>query len=154
MPKKKPDIPWNAQTKEAWDSLKFSQQEFLIEWISNGYNAKQAYLKTYNDKASKEVAAVSGNQILSSINVVKILEQLTKTNAKDLVLIKNVYTRALDSDNESIQLKGAESLAKLNGELIDRTKVEHSGKIDTEMDISKLSDKELLQLKALREKMG
>ena len=155
MPKKKTSLldTWSQESQEVWANLKPIQQEFLTEWISNGFNGSQAYKTIYNDKANDGVARVGGSQVLASTNVKKIVEEMSKTNAEELILIKKVYIKSLDSDNESIQLKGAESLAKLNGELIDRTKVEHSGKIDTEMDVTKLTDAELLQLKALREKM-
>lgn len=144
---------WSPTTKEAWDNLNPKQQAFITEWVNNGLNATNAYTATYNDKATNGVARASGSRILADLNIQKIIGALAETNKTDLYKIKNVYANAMDSDNEAIQLKGADSLAKLNGELIDRTKIEHSGKIDTEMDISKLSDKELLQLKALREKM-
>jgi len=129
---------WDKETAEAWAKLNPKQQKFLIQWLSNGYNASEAYRVVYNKDAENLVAAACGSRTLSSANIQTICGKMTNNNKTELISIKKVFTDALtaetpifgdgahimDIEDHKTRILAANSLAKLNGELIDKSEKE------------------------------
>jgi len=126
---------WDEEISEHWLKLNPKQQKFLVQWLSNGYNASQAYKDVYNENAEDLVAAASGSRALSSVNIQAICGKMSNNNKTELISIKKVFTDALtaetpifgdgnhimDIDDHKTRILAANSLAKLNGELIEKS---------------------------------
>lgn len=133
---------WDAETAEAWNNLNPKQQNFLLAWINNNFNATQAYWDTYEKSATERTAASYGSQLLRNLNIQTICGKMSNDRKSDFILIKKVYKDAMQAnkpvfkDGEMVmevedhptRTQAAEKLAKLNGELSDR--VEHSSDPD------------------------
>ena len=125
---------WDAEVSESWNKLTPQKQQFLVQWLSNGYNASQAYKDVYNGEAKDTVAAASGHRMLSNVYIQTICGKLSNNNKTELISIKKVFTDALTADtpifgdgnhimdveDHKTRILAANSLAKLNGELLEK----------------------------------
>jgi len=125
---------WDKEVSESWKNLNPKQQKFLVQWLSNGYNASQAYRDVYNDLANNPTAAACGSRTLSNANIQTICGKLGNDNKTELILIKKAYKDALtaetpifgdgqkimDIEDHKTRILAANSLAKLNGELLEK----------------------------------
>lgn len=131
---------WDKDTAEVWGTLRTTQQKFFVEYIANGGNAKQAYLKEINHLATDDVAKSAGPRMLASVGLSKLLRKMSDNRAYELVAIKKVYLDGMeaykphygkDDDGQPEKIEDvpdhmtrkscADSLAKINGELIERS---------------------------------
>ena len=128
------DHIWNQEISEAWSSLNPKQQNFFIEWLNNGYNASQAYRKVYNELANDKTAGAAGSRMLGNVSIQTICAFLSNYKESDIHLIHKAYREGLEAnktvfskndepleiEDHQTRIKAADSLAKLNGQLIDR----------------------------------
>jgi len=130
---------FDAEVREAFKSLNENQQDFFIEYLSNGKNASQAYRDTYNKSANDNVASVCGHRTLSNANICLILEKIEEPKILKLQRINKVYNDGLEAfkpvfskegekvmeiEDHAIRIKAADSLAKSNNMIVDHKKIE------------------------------
>ena len=85
---------WTDDVKTAWGALSLSHQGFLIAYINTNYNASEAYRRTYNDKATPDVASSGGSQILRNSRIKQILAVISDTLLEDMLLVRTVLVEA------------------------------------------------------------
>jgi hypothetical protein len=127
---------WDDEAHEAWGSLRPKHQEFFVHWVNLNFNATKAYLAAYNKLASNDVARATGAQLLANPCIQILCAKLSQTRHSDLLSIKRVYhdgmeafkpvfnpegDSALDVEDHPTRIKAADSLARLNGELVERS---------------------------------
>jgi len=124
--------------------MNLKHKKFADEYVSNGFNGKQAYLKVY-PKVADSTAAVNASKLLNDTNVEEyILNIQQKLNEKslitkeeiilDLIEIKNQYKKEGRYAHNSI--KALESLSKLLG-------LNEPDKVDIKADVN-MSLKDML----------
>ena len=93
---------------------------FVEEYLVNGYNATQAYIKTYPD-SSEEVARSSGSRLLTNANIQSYIaskrqetaERNQITKEEILAVVSSIMNK--DGARESDRLKATEILLKALG---------------------------------------
>ena len=134
---------WEDDCQKAWDLLNAKQRKFFLNWINCNFNGSEAYRQTYNKLASNTVAAVCASQALINPNIQILCGKLAQSQKSDLLLIRRVYKDAaeaikpifgkdLDGQPEKIEdlpdhkirIDAAEKLAKLNGELVEKSRID------------------------------
>lgn len=151
--------------------LTLKQQAFADAYIELG-NATHAYLKAYPNVTKEDTARAAGSRLLTNVSVKayidermeqlktervadqqEILETLTSVmrgEAKAATLIglgggeETVFTDMPPTMSERI--RAAEQLGKRYRMWTDKVDVEHSGEVDTKLDLSRLTDEELRAL--------
>jgi hypothetical protein len=130
---------WDEDVSDAWANLKPKQQIFVKSYLINGNNAAEAYRQSYNPLAIDKYAASLGYQVMISKYIKAILGKLAKNAEMDLLTCRTTYLRginafkpvfnpegdsALEVEDHPTRIKAADSLAKLNGFLIDKSNAE------------------------------
>jgi len=124
---------WDDEENETWGNLNPRQQKFFIAYLNNNFNSAGAYKTAYNPKASNEVAASCGFRMLINADIQTLCGNLTRTRKSDLLLIQKTLYCAMKAENiagqpdHSIRRMAAMDLAKLNGELSEKSKQDNSG---------------------------
>ena len=135
---------WDIETAECWSNLNPKQQDFFIAWLNNGYNASEAHRAVYDKLASNPVAAACGSRRLSSANIQAIARKLSENKGTELLLVKKAYIDALgaetpifgdgekimDLEDHKTRISAAEKLAKLNGELVEKSERKIEGSLE------------------------
>lgn len=112
-----------AQKDEVF-GLNHRQKSFVDEYLSNGMNARQAYLTVYQPDSEMEVVDVNASKLLSNSKVKEYLgvrmgelsQKTSKTRediVKDLEKVTNKFLE--DGKLTPNALKAIELLAKMNG---------------------------------------
>lgn len=131
--------------------LTIKQQAFVDHYIRTG-NATQSYIDAGYKATSRDVAEANARKLLVNNSVVEYLKERNKQVDTDTIAslqeVKEFWTRVMRDENEFAKerLKASEYIAKVNGAFID--KVEHSGKVESVHNLSKLSAEELRSLAA------
>lgn len=148
--------------------LTIKQQAFADAYIELG-NATQAYLKAYPNVKKEDTARAAGSRMLTNVSV-KVyiderMEQLKSERVADQQEILETLTAVLRGEARAATLRGvgegaqvieeempptmgeriraAELIGKRHRIWTDKVDIEHSGEIETKMDLSKLTDEEL-----------
>ena len=125
---------WDNETEKAWRNLNPKNQKFFLKWVSNGNRGADAYRSVYNPLASDNVASVGACQILRNNSLSIFLDRLADNNKLELLKAKKVYLdgmkafkpvwnpekdSALDVEDHKTRRECADSLMKLNGQLVE-----------------------------------
>ena len=147
------------------------QQVFADAYIELG-NATQAYLKAYPNIKKEDTARAAGSRLLTNANVKSYIdermEQLKSERVADQQEILETLTSVLRGETTAATLRGVgegaqiidENMPPTMGERIkaaellgkryrmwtDKVDVEHSGEVDSKLDLSRLTDEELRAL--------
>ncbi len=109
--------------------LKDSHKAFADEYLVNGFNATQAYLKAYPD-STEEAAESSASRLLSNAKVKEYIEEQKKQIKEDAVMTKREKLKLLESwildreERKSVRLKALEMHNKMTGDN-EPEKIEH-----------------------------
>lgn len=148
--------------------LTIKQQNFVDFYIELG-NATQAYLKAYPNVKKESTAKANGSRLLTNANVSSYIdermEELKSVRVADQQEVLETLTAILRGETTAATLRGIgegaqvidEEMPPTMGERIraaeligkrfrmwtDKVDIEHSGEIETKMDLSKLTDEEL-----------
>lgn len=84
------------------NSLTNNQQAFADEWLINGGNGRQAYLKVYQQVKNPKVAEAAASRLLSNVRVSKYIERRREELAKKTELTQEIimagYKQAVSYD--------------------------------------------------------
>lgn len=148
--------------------LTIKQQNFADFYIELG-NATQAYLKAYPNVKKESTAKANASRLLTNANVSsyidKRMEELKSVRVASQQEVMETLTAILRGEATAATLKGvgmgeqeieenmpptmaerikaAELIGKRHRMWTDKVDVQHSGEIETKMDLSKLTDEEL-----------
>ncbi|MEO4053388.1 terminase small subunit [Solibacillus sp. CAU 1738] len=148
--------------------LTVKQQAFVDFYIELG-NATDAYLKAYPNVKKGATARAAGSRMLTNVSVKfyidERMEELKSERVADQQEILETLTAILRGEATAATLKGigmgeqvidkkmpptmgerikaAELIGKRFTLWTDKQEIEHSGEIETKMDLSKLTDEEL-----------
>lgn len=158
--KKAPTIPnelsgiWTQELTTAWKKLDEKQQSFLLEWYSNGFNGRKAYMHAYKTN-NEDSANSAASRLLASDNVYIIRKAIQATLKPPIEQIHQVYIDAMaaetpifagdnhitDIPDHKNRMAAAEKMSKMhNLEKPTEVNVNHKGKIDLVIDLSPLTD--------------
>lgn len=148
--------------------LTIKQQNFADFYIELG-NATQAYLKAYPNVKKESTAKANASRLLTNANVSSYIEErmeeLKSVRVADQQEVLETLTAILRGETTAATLRGIgegaqvidEDMPPTMGERIraaeligkrfrmwtDKVDVEHSGEIETKIDLSKLTEEEL-----------
>jgi len=151
--------------------LTVKQQEFADRYIELG-NATQAYLRAYPNVKKETTASAAGTRMLGNVRVKAYIEermkQLKTERVADQQEILETLTSVLRGEATAATLRGigegaqvieedmpptmgerikaAELLGKRYRMWTEKVDVEHSGEVDSKLDLSRLTDEELRAL--------
>jgi phage terminase small subunit len=133
------------------------QQRFADYYIQTA-NATESYHRAYGGKRS--TADANGTKLLGNTRVKQYIEERNKQLENDRIVsmeeVKRFWSDTIrDEDiNFKHRLKASEYIAKTNGAFIDRQEIsgEMTQNLNNEVDLSKLSVKELKELESILSK--
>lgn len=114
-------------------SLSDRHKAFVDEYMVNGFNGTQAYLKVYPDSKDEDSAKVGASRLLTNDNVQSYLEEQKKelrklnimSKADKLIYLEDILGNKHDEQTRD-RLKALEIHNKMTGDN-EPEKVEHSG---------------------------
>ena len=114
--------------------LNNNQKIFCREYVKNGSNGTQAYMKAYTG-CTEETARINASKLLTNTNIQDYIKELQdKSEAKDIMttiqkkeFLANMILKDIEA-NRTDKLKALDILNKMDGEYIT--------KIDANVDIS------------------
>ena len=145
---------WTPELTAAWNKLDEKQQSFLLEWYSNGFNGRKAYMQAYKTN-NEDSANSAASRLLAGDNVYIIRQVIQATLKPPIERIHQVYLDAMaaetpifanelhimDQPDHKNRMAGADRLIKMhNLEKPAEVNVNHKGKIDLVIDLSPLTD--------------
>jgi len=158
---------WDEDTETAWRKLNPRQQKFLQAYLTNGNAGSEAYRTAYKCLSNDSTVAVMASNLLRTVNIAPFLEKLADTNKADFLLAKKVYREgmnafkpvwnpegdsALDIPDHMTRKANADSIMKLNGEYVEKSKIDITT-TEKITDLSGLSTEDLETIAALQAKM-
>ena len=120
--------------------LTVKQKKFADEYIKSG-NATNSYKSIY--KCSYTSADASARKLLENTRLLEYIaernKQLEKSTIADMTEVKEYWSSILRQDRLGIQggLKASEYIAKTNAAFIDKSEIDHSGKVTIEQYLDK-----------------
>lgn len=101
--------------------LNSQQRKFCEEYVKNGLNGKQAYLKAYSDTCNTdESATVNASRLLTNANVLSYIKELQEEIKKDTIMSAEERMEWLsgvvkDINRDEIYVKNSEGEEVLMG---------------------------------------
>jgi phage terminase small subunit len=129
-----------------------TKQELFVDYYIKTGNATQSYIDAGYKATTRKVADANARKLLAKDSIIEYLKERNKQVDTEAIAslqeVKEFWTRVMRDENEFAKerLKASEYIAKVNGAFID--KVEHSGKVESVHNLSKLSAEELRSLAA------
>lgn len=122
------------------------QQKFADYYIASG-NATEAALKAgYSKKTARSIGQENLTKPAIANYIEEMNRQLESERIADMKEVKEFWTETMRNEMVEFKdrLKASEHIAKTNGAFLD--KVEHSGIVNSNVDLSGLSIEELRKL--------
>lgn len=126
--------------------LSNQQRKFCEEYVNNGNNGTQAYLKAYKTCKKEETAKASASRLLTNVNVTEYIEELRTALKKKAIMTaeermiwltgvvlgnvkEKVYYEGEESEREAYlndKMKAMDMLNKMNGEYINKLELSNN----------------------------
>lgn len=108
---------WDESIESHFMALIPKHQDFLLAWVTNGYNGAQAYRTAYGQLETRIAESACASRLLSSANIRTIIDKLSETKAQDFIKVRQVYENIIEDydASDADKIKAAQALAKLKG---------------------------------------
>ncbi len=109
MPERLSGVLKHQEAFEAWNQMKLDWKIFLVTWMTNGYNATQAYM-VMKPGASYETSRVEGAKLLAKPSFMQIRRYVELDVRDVLQRITEVEFELLEDNDPVIRLQAARQL--------------------------------------------